>query len=170
MNMEIWKDIPNYEGFYQASNLGRIRSLPRNGTIKAVKIITQGKTKFGRLKIILRKSGVVKTFNTHRLIAQTFISNTENKPCINHKDHNPLNNNIENLEWVTHSENMKYDFITKYRTHRGDNHNNRKLNSFDVKVIRFLKVKLSQKDIAYMFDVCRTNITLILNNKIWGLT
>jgi hypothetical protein len=94
---EVWRDIPGYEGRYQASNLGRIRSQAR-GVLKPFK------NKNGYLIATLYNQGKVRT-GVHRLVALTFIPNPEDKPQINHKDGNKENNNLNNLEWVTCSEN-----------------------------------------------------------------
>lgn len=103
---EVWKDIPNYEGLYQISNLGRIKSFynyRRDGTN-----ILKPRLKRGYYTIGLRKNGERKWYRIHRLIAQAFIPNPNNFPVVNHKDENPLNNNIENLEWCTIAYNNTY--------------------------------------------------------------
>lgn len=118
---EIWKDIPNYEGLYQASNFGRIRSLDKViknrgknqygstfDIIKKGKILKQRLNKGGYLKVYLIKEGKSKTFIAHRLIALTFIPNPNNYKIVNHKDENKTNNNIDNLEWCTQSYNINY--------------------------------------------------------------
>ena len=92
---EIWKDIPNYEGLYQASNLGRIKSIPRNGTIKKERILKQTLDTTGYLTIGLHKDNKAKKVNVHRLIAKTFIPNINNYNVINHIDGNKTNNKIE---------------------------------------------------------------------------
>lgn len=113
--VEIWRDIPTYEGIYQVSNLGNVRSLPRfdedkNGKIYQRKgvIMTPTKTTTGYLKVELVKDGIRKSKKIHRLVASAFLINTFNKPYINHKDGNPLNNVVDNLEWCTQEENMKH--------------------------------------------------------------
>lgn len=109
--MEIWKDIDGYNGLYQVSNLGNVKSIERfrtNGKgwfIQKPRILKTGKRN-GYLIVNLCKDGVVKTFKVHRLVATHFIPNPENKPEIDHIDINPLNNRVENLRWVTHKENM----------------------------------------------------------------
>lgn len=115
-NIEIWKDIENYEGFYQVSNLGRVRSLERDvfnyrGTVIRhieEKILVQGIDRHGYAHIILCLNGKRKTMKVHRLVALAFIPNPENKPMVNHKDENPLNNCVDNLEWCTASYNANY--------------------------------------------------------------
>ena len=124
---EIWKDILNYEGLYQISNLGNVKSLERthkiynykkkekvNRTIKE-HIMAQEKSKTGYKNVALCKEGKSKLYLTHRLVAQAFISNPNKKPQVNHKDGNKLNNNVENLEWVTASENNKHAWDNKLK-------------------------------------------------------
>lgn len=102
--MEIWKDIKGYEGLYQVSNLGNIRSLYKRskGNIMNLPI------KKGYYQIGLRKNGIRKYYQVHRLVAQAFIENKENLPQVNHIDENKLNNNVDNLEWCTVSYNNCY--------------------------------------------------------------
>ena len=95
---EIWKDIKGYEGLYQVSNLGRVKSKR--------KILSPSKGEY--LKVVLSKNGVEKVYTIHRLVAKAFIDNFENKPQVNHKDENKHNNVVDNLEWVTNKENMNY--------------------------------------------------------------
>lgn len=108
--MEIWKDIKEYEGMYQISNYGRVKSLPR--TIKKRKceeiIKTPSVLPKGYLKVSLCKNGKPKYFFIHRLVAEAFIPNENNYPCVNHKDCNTSNNNVHNLEWVSYEENNSY--------------------------------------------------------------
>jgi NUMOD4 motif-containing protein/HNH endonuclease len=115
--MEIWKDIKDFEGLYQVSNFGRVRSLPR--------MVLRGKS-FGImggiiLKSFLDKNGYLKVNLSNgignrfqkwvaRLVAQAFIDNPLNKPQINHKDGIKTNNLIDNLEWVTGSENTQHAY------------------------------------------------------------
>ena len=108
--MELWKDIPNYEGFYQASDLGRIKSLDhvrKNGTneyIQKGKILKFNKNNSGYYQVRLSKNGVAKTYRVNRLIALTFIENPLNKETVNHINGNKLDNRVKNLEWATERE------------------------------------------------------------------
>jgi hypothetical protein len=104
--MEIWKDIQNYEGLYQASNYGNLSSYARLGTKGG--ILKGGKDKDGYLLIILYKDGKRETRKFHRLIAETFIPNPNNYPMVNHKNGIKYDNRLENLEWCTARENAAH--------------------------------------------------------------
>lgn len=104
---EIWKDIKEYEGLYQVSNYGRVRSLNYNHTkkIRELKVYTN---EFGYLRAYLRKDNITNVFFVHRLVADAFIPNPLNLPQVNHKDENKTNNNVENLEWCSCTYNINY--------------------------------------------------------------
>lgn len=109
--MEIWKNIEGYEGKYQVSNLGNVKSLETwtgDRYIKREKILKNNLYGNGYYYVGLSKNGKVKRYKVSRLVAQEFIPNPENKPFINHIDGDKLNNHIDNLEWCTQSENMKH--------------------------------------------------------------
>ena len=115
--MEVWKDINGYEGLYQISNYGNVRSLDRyvngNNGSKALKkgiVLKKQITNKGYYDVGLYKNGKAKYLLVHRLVAEHFIPNPENKRTVNHKDGNKLNNHVSNLEWVTHSENQIHAF------------------------------------------------------------
>ena len=107
---EVWKDIPLYEGLYQASNLGRIKSLRKN------KIMSQQLNKYGYSIIILWKNGYKKTIFVHRLIAMAFLKMSYKRRFVNHKDGNKLNNNVNNLEWCSTQENNVHAYKTGLNT------------------------------------------------------
>jgi len=110
--MEIWENIAGFENFYQISNFGNVKSLSRHAknhsgfkkTLKE-KMLKTHISKTGYYVVDLKKEDVRKTFKVHRLIAFSFIENPKKLPFINHIDGNKLNNNIENLEWVSNREN-----------------------------------------------------------------
>ena len=101
MKKELWKDIKDYEGHYQVSNWGRIKSI-KFGKERILKPVTD---RHGYLLVSLWKNNKQKTYKVHRLVAEAFIPNPYNLPQVNHKDENPLNNNVNNLEWC----NSKYN-------------------------------------------------------------
>lgn len=116
LKCEIWKDIPEYKGLYQVSNLGRIKSIPH--LIKANK---EGGTRFteehikntsvgwhGYVWVSLCKNGKQKTHSVHRLVAMAFIENSNKLPAVNHIDGNKENNTVDNLEWCTNHENQMH--------------------------------------------------------------
>lgn len=107
--IEIWKDVKGYEGLYKVSNKGNIKSFYKSKT----RILKPSKDKDGYLRIDLYKDGKSKTFQLHRLIAIEFIPNPENKPEVNHINEDKTKNNIENLEWATHRENINHGTRTQ---------------------------------------------------------
>ena len=107
-DIEIWVDIKEYQGDYLVSNKGRIKSLK----FKLPRIRKDGNNGHGYRFIPLTKNGVTKNFYIHRLVAEHFIPNPENKSTVNHKDGNKNNNCVDNLEWATQSENSQHGFDT----------------------------------------------------------
>ena len=105
--MEEWRDIEGYEGLYQISSLGRVKSLRNNKTRKE-KILKLKKNNNGYVLVNLYKNKVMKTYQVHWLVAKAFIENPNNYPCFNQKDDNKENNNISNLEWITYKDNCNY--------------------------------------------------------------
>jgi len=103
-----YKQIPEYESRYHVYDDGRIRSTPTDGKKARWLKLENAGTKLIYRRASLSMNGVVKRFQVHRLVAEAFIPNPENKPFVNHIDNNTLNNNVLNLEWCTHSENMKH--------------------------------------------------------------
>ena len=104
---QIWKDIEGYEGLYQVSNTGKVRSMNYNKTGK-VKRLKPAIDSDGYLRLGLYKDGKQRYYSVHRLVAMTFIPNPNNLPCVNHKDENKTNNCVDNLEWISHLDNMNY--------------------------------------------------------------
>ena len=150
--LEIWKDVVGYEGLYQVSNLGRVKSVARiiykdfsnHPTIKSQfakynrgEVIMQPFIKkTGYYTVSLTKDHKKKTWMIHQLVAKAFIPNPENKEMINHIDCNTLNNRVENLEWCTNSENQIHAMKNGLKVDFGANHPNSKLTEDDVRYIR----------------------------------
>ena len=115
MNNEVWKDIVGYEGLYQVSNMGQVRSLDRvitmkNGVNQFHKgyIIKSKANNSGYLTVNLHKNGVSSTKTIHRLVALHFVDGYFDGAEVNHKDENKLNNSHDNLEWVNKDTNLNY--------------------------------------------------------------
>lgn len=110
---EEWKDIEGYEGDYQVSNFGRVKSFKRDFNGKILKVRKNN----GYGMVDLRNKELKKHFLlVHRLVAKYFLNNIEGKDYVNHKDGNKLNNHVKNLEWCTHSDNMKHAYKNKLCT------------------------------------------------------
>lgn len=104
---EIWRDIKRYEGKYQVSNTGKVKSLNyrRTGKEKILKLDDNG---HGYLYVSLSKDGKGKSYPVHKLVATAFLENPNNLPEVNHKDENKYNNCVDNLEWCSRSYNINY--------------------------------------------------------------
>lgn len=118
--VEEWRDIEDYEGLYQISNLGKVKSLPRKVQfgvgyrITDERILKPHQMKNGYMTVGLKRHNKPKYMTVHRLVAEAFIPNPDNKPCIDHIDGDRKNNSVENLRWCTHKENCNNP-ITRQR-------------------------------------------------------
>lgn len=169
---EIWKDIEGFEGFYQISNLGRVKSLGGwCGTAKRKeKIRSTSLTHDGYVKVRLIHQGKDKTMRVHRLVAEAFIPNLEGKDTVNHIDGNKLNNSVLNLEWTDRTEQMLHAYDLGLKTSRvGSTNSNAKLTDEQVKEIRKLYVPYSKQfgtvALAKKHGVTNRVIGLIVNGK-----
>ena len=118
---EEWKNIIDYEGLYQVSNLGRVKSLNYKHTGRE-KILKSSVDKIGYMYVGLCKNGKRKHYLVHRLVAEVFISNPNNLAQVNHKDENKHNNCVENLEWCDAKYNINYGTATERRRKTNTNH------------------------------------------------
>jgi len=169
--MEVWKDIKGFEGFYKVSNKGNIIRVEhnitdKNGHIKKLKYkkMTKKTCKNGYISVHLKGLD----FLVHRLVAQAFISNVNNKPCVNHKNSNRSDNFVENLEWCTHKENTEHAISNKRLKVKGKDNPASKLNNEKVKIIKeYIKQGKSNLEISKIFNVSRTAIYYIKVGKSW---
>lgn len=164
---EEWREIEGYEGLYQVSNLGRVKSLFRvvmrsDGKPNTVneKILKNGMTK-GYCAVVLCKDRKKKMYKVHRLVAMAFLSNPHNLPEVNHKDENKKNNHVDNLEWCTPKYNTNYGTCTERRVNtvvknqslRGENHPKSK------KVICDNKIFACTRECAEYFKINKNTMT-----------
>jgi DNA-binding protein len=140
---EIWRPIPDFEQYYEVSNKGSIRSVDRHvvdarGSIKSFrgKILKSAKNNYGYLNVCLKIRGknISKSVLVHRMVAMVFLPNPNHKDTVNHKDFDKTNNEVKNLEWCTHQENMDHMFKGKApkRYKRGENYFARPVSQFDI--------------------------------------
>ena len=177
MNYEIWKDIKGYEGEYQVSNKGNVRSLDRickridrygNETEYKYKgkILSKNDNGNGYLTVKIKRNG--KRFYVHRLVAEAFLENKENLKEVNHKDNNRSNNVIDNLEWVSRQQNIEH-CLKQGRNARGERNKKSKLKEEDVLKIREMIEEgfLTQREIGEKFGVQQPIISSISLRKKW---
>ena len=163
---EEWKDIENYEGIYQVSNFGRIKSFHED----KIRICKPSISNMGYLKVTLCKNGVKKSFAVHILVARAFILNPENKPQVNHKNCDKLNCTVDNLEWVTNGENQSHAWKMGVKKPLfGERSPHAKLTNEEVKQIREMykwhDKEFNQHTIAKMFGVSPATINSIVRGK-----
>lgn len=179
---EVWKDIKGYEGLYQVSNLGRVKSLARtwnagkNAKINRYspeRIMRLEKMKKGYLRACLSKSGSREKILAHVIVAKMFIDNHENKPQVNHKDGNKQNNKASNLEFVTNKENNNHAWENGLNDHNRkrmtgcNNHASKLENDFVVAEMRrkYATGNYLQKELAEEYGISGGQACAILNNK-----
>lgn len=150
---EEWRDIAGYEGLYQVSNFGRVKSFVK----KTPKILKPFIDTFGYLVVGFHKGDARKNFNIHRLVAKNFIPNIENKQQVNHIDGRPLNNHVSNLEWVTHAENIRHAYRTGLRP-SGVKNPLAKFSEEQILYIRENPDELNCRELAKVFEVCPATI------------
>lgn len=178
MSEERWVSVPNYEGRYEVSNFGNVRSMTWVETIenkwggmttrvhkgRVLKPKFDGKKNY--LHVCLCKNGKVSAVNIHRLVAQVFVPNPANYPEVNHKDENKTNNRADNLEWCDHIYNNNYG--SKANASRGTNNSQNKLTEKDVIEIRLRRLGgESLTSLAKEFNVAPEHICSIATRRVW---
>lgn len=178
---EVYVDIRGYEGYYQVSNYGNVRSLDRvivekTGKTQTLKgrVLKQRINCSGYSEVGLRRNGNRATLAIHKLVAQAFISNPNNKPTVNHLNGIKTDNNISNLEWATYSENLSHAYKAGLRTpvlikDVGQKNYKRKLKPEQVVEIKRLLAagNLTHREIATQFSVATSTITEINIGRRW---
>ena len=165
MKKEKWAPVPEYEEYYMVSTLGRVLSLKKNILLKPNMV-------YGYYTVGLNKDGQQKDKRVHRLVAKAFIKNDGNKPCVNHLDSNRANNNVENLEWVTHAENTMHAY-KKGRLHNlpalsGSQHPQATIEEWQAKaIIRMILAGMSTYDIRTRLGVSEMVVRNIKTGTTW---
>lgn len=156
---EIWKEIKEYEGLYQVSNMGRVKSLRKNIILK--KSITYR----GYEKVNLSVNNIHKDYSVHRLVANAFIPNPDNLPQVNHKDENKTNNCVNNLEWCTQKYNINYGTGTRRCQLANTNGKcSKPVLQYTLEGI-FIKEWKSTKDVQRNLGFAQSNIVAVCNGK-----
>lgn len=160
---EKWKSIIGYEGLYEVSTFGNIKSLVKKGN-NIQKIRKQGlDISTGYATVQLNKNGTPLTKRVHRLVAEAFLDKPSPKHIVNHKDGNKKNNRLDNLEWVTYSENTFHSFRTglQKKIFGNENYITKIKNEDVVKIRELIKLGFTNKDIASKFNVNPSQISRI---------
>lgn len=163
---EIWKDVKGYEGLYQVSSLGRIKSLRNYSGVhkkyykyeKIMRPVDNGK---GYLAIMLSKNKIKKHKYIHRLVAETFIPNPNKLPEVNHKDENKQNNNVDNLEWCT----KKYNNCYGTKNKRGAKARGKAVLQININTNEIINTFDSMHEAARKTDISQGNIWSCCNGK-----
>lgn len=170
--IEEWKDIEGFEGFYKISNLGNVMSMggwcgtsKRNQMIRSTSL-----TKDGYVKVRLMRNGKDRTSRIHRLVAEAFIPNPENKKTVNHIDGVKTNNNVVNLEWADRSEQMHHAYKLGLKTAMiGSTNTQAKLTDEQVREIRKTYVRQSKEfgtvALGKKYGVTNRVIGLVVSGK-----
>ena len=161
---ENWKAVAGYEGLYEVSDMGRVKSL-WNGKEK---ILKPQKNTRGYLHVDLYKDGKKKTLNVHRLVAEAFISNPNNLDTVNHRDEVKTNNTVDNLEWMSREDNVAYSQPQWAK---------RSVQMFDKSTDELLATFPSTMEAERVTGINHSNICSCCNGKIksaggyiWGFT
>lgn len=179
---EIWKPVVGYEGLYEVSSLGRVRSLDRDSVFANKKTGVIRRTHRGRLltpvydgrglykHVNLRKNGVAVSRNVHRLVAIAFVPNPNNLPEVNHIDEDKTNNAASNLEWCDHLYNNRYG--TKLTASQGEKN---AMNKFSEETVREMRMVFVPGDpefglmaLSRKYGISPSHTCAILKRRRWG--
>ena len=170
--METWQDIEGYEGIYQVSDLGNVRSLDRelaDGRKLKGRPRKPVPDKDGYSRVVLNKNGKQGNFPIHRLVAQAFIPNPDNKPEVNHTQGVKTDNRASELEWCTSKENTGHAMKTGLLNLAGEGNGSAKLTEDDVQHIRWLAAEgVKQGVLAREWGVGQGSISNVVNGRTWS--
>ena len=159
---EQWCDINGYEGIYQISNYGRVKSFQK-GSVRILKPVYDV---YGYLRAVLSSNGSKRLLTIHRLVAKAFLPNPSCKPQVNHCDGHKLNNHVSNLEWVTAAENVQHSFYIGLQTiTQGEDHFLAKLTNTQAVYIRENPDRLTLSELATMFGLSKSAVDNIILGK-----
>lgn len=170
--MEIWKQIEGFEGLYEISSYGRVKTLRSSPKLKSGDFLSNSiecaiRNGKGYKTVTLYKNKVGKQLMVHRLVAKAFIPNPNNKPQVNHKDADKHNNNVDNLEWVTNLENKEHSVLNGL-SGKGEKNSMAKLTSKDVKYMRYLySIGIKPAILAKKYNICKQHLHSIVKFKSW---
>lgn len=172
MSRETWRDVVGYEGVYQVSDHGRVKRIAGGPGAKPGRILKLCADPLGYLYVNLYRSGKVRRQAVHRLVAEAFFGPPPEDQEVNHKNGNPSDNRIKNLEWVTHSENLHhaYDVLGHDPSPvLGEANGMSKLTRHDVKRIRELYAtgKYTYQALGDRFGVTLQNIRQVVRRDTW---
>ena len=163
--MEKWRDVVGYEGVYEVSSIGRIKRIKPGRATNPGKILKPNLGSRGRLTVALTNNGVSRSFHIHCLVALAFLGDRPPGKTINHIDYDKLNNNVDNLEYITHSENILHAYQHGFVGGRGERQGQAKLTEHDVRLIR--KSPLGSTALGLHYGVARGTIKCIRNFATW---
>jgi len=170
--MEVWKDVKGYEGFYQVSNMGNVKSLKRTVPHPRSKVITYRERIMrpsdtnGYKLLRLSRNGTSTHFLVHRLVAMHFLHNTKNSPEVNHIDYDRSNNKADNLEWCTSHENKQHS-ADKYRGSNNGTAILKEAQVVEIKSVLSNQQRPTYLEISSRYGVSAACIQKIASNKIW---
>lgn len=172
--MEEWKDISGYEGRYQVSSMGRVKSLARvshreyQGDLPvSEKILSASNNGYGYLRLGLTKECKVTSRVVHRLVAKAFVPNPENKPEVNHINGIKTDNRAVNLEWCTKSENQAHSHKIGLRCFKGEGAPRHKITTAQAIEIKYNCAGLKLSEVSELYGICKAAASSIRNGKTW---
>ena len=158
---EIWKDIPNYKGMYQVSNLGRVKSFKR-GKERVLKTVPH---KDGYYLVALYKGGERKMNLVHRFVMLAFVGESDLQ--VNHINGIKTDNRLENLEYCTALENTRHAHNAGLANAKGEKNCKSKITEDQAKAIKYEHQEMMQKDIAKIYNIAQAQVSRIRAGKIW---